>query len=54
MPVRRLGPPLEPIEERIFSPVMRYTDGHKFELVLEQAQVEQLVTLLVRRTKGTL
>ena len=54
VPVRRLGPPLEPIEERIFSPVMRYTDGHKFELVLEQAQVEQLVTLLVRRTKGTL
>ena len=51
LPVRRLGPPLEPLGEAVYRPVMKYFAPQKFELELGSSQVEQLVTLLVRQTQ---
>ena len=51
LPVQRLGPPLGPVGEGVFRPVMKYVDGRKFELELDAKQVEQLVVRLVEAQK---
>ena len=48
LPVRRVGEPFAPLDEAQYRPIMRYVDGHKFDLQLNASQVEELVTLLVK------
>ena len=52
LPVRRLGPPLPPLTEKLFAPHVKYIQGKKFELTLGSEQVEQLVSLLVAQARA--
>ena len=55
IPVRRIGPPLPPLRECAYRPVMRYdsSSSHKFKLELDADQTARLANLFVQNSSAT-